>query len=1012
MTTANVPDRLLARLARRLRGRAGPSSGLGPPAIALQQIDIPILYLTETLLVIGANAGLERLIGRDAETVIGAPVADVLPGYDRGMLRSTNPYPVLQVRGRDGTVLPIEIRASPWIGPGDIRYALTLRDVSHEQEAAAKAARLARVYQALSALNAAIRHTEDEAALLALTCRLAVDLGDVAMAWIGIPGAGNGMIRPVARYGSRLAYLDGIRISSRADVAEGQGPTGVAYREGRAVTVGDYGEDESTGPWRERAIACGFRSAGAFPILRRGAPYAVLTVYHGQKDAFDKDTVGVLHDMAAAVSFALDAQDRERQRCSAQQALAGRERHFRAYFEQAAVGMAATSRDKSWLEVNDALCAMLGYTRAELLARTWLDITHPGDRASSLGLLDRLLSGRLDATTCDKRYIHKDGHVVHVHIALRAVRGPDGALDYVVLLVEDITANRHHEDMLGRLARILDESSDEIYMFDARTYRFLFANTGAQRNLGYSIAELRDLTPLDIKPHLSPDDFARLIAPLKSPGGDCVRLESEHRRKDGTVYPIEACLHFSENEEAPAIVAIIQDTTERRRFEAQLRHQATHDALTGLANRAFFYEVVEKAMAYARRQNTLMAVLFVDLDAFKNINDALGHEYGDRLLQAIAKRLMSALRREDWIAREPNLVARQGGDEFTILLQGLTTVEDIIRIAERLLSEIAQPLTVGNSTVHVTASIGITVFPFDDAAIEELLRNADVAMYKAKDGGGNTFAFYDAAMSARIHERREIEEGLRRAIDEDQLVLHYQPQIHIATGRVVGVEALVRWQHPERGLIPPGAFISIAEESRLIVPLGEWVLRSACVQNRLWRARGLGDLKISINLSGRQFKDRNLATTVAGILGETGLDAATSSIELEVTESTLMDDTEVVAETLAAFREMGLRLALDDFGTGYSSLNYLKRFQMDTLKIDQCFVRGIAQSPEDAAITSVIISLGHSLGLTVIAEGVEDLEQLKILRDAGCDEVQGYYYSKPLPAPAFEEWLDARRPAP
>ncbi len=999
--------RLLARLARHMRGCGASSIDDCPVAMALANVDIALLGLTATLRVATANTGAERLLGQDIHELRGTAITAILPGFDREILQSPAPYPALKISTRLRPALAVEVRTSPWNGPGDLRYILTLRDASLEQEIAANAARLACLYQALSALNAAIRHTQDEATLLALTCQLAVDLGGVAMAWIGTVSDASGAIRPVARHGSQVSYLDHIRVSSRPDVAEGRGPVGIAYREGRVVTVGDYRQDGLAGFWQERALAHGFRSVGAFPITRHGAPFAVLTVYHAQENAFDKDMVDVLHDMASAVSFALETRDREQQRRAAQEALIEKERHFRAYFEQAVIGMAATSPEKGWVEVNDAMCAMLGYARHELLTKTWLDLTHPEDRSANLKLLTEIRSGGLDSTTFDKRYIHKAGHVVHVHVALQAVRHADHTLHYVVLLVEDVSARKHHEDMLGRLAKILDESSDEIYMLDARTHHFLFANTGAQRNLGYSIEELRALSPIDIEPSLSQDDFTKLTASLQGAGNDGVRREGEHRRKDGTVYPIEARLHLSLNDDSPVIVAIVQDTSERRRLEARLRHQATHDTLTGLANRVFFHEVLEKAIARARRHHTLMAVLFVDLDAFKDTNDSLGHEYGDHLLREIARRLTSGLRREDWVARPDDLVARQGGDEFTILLQDLASVDDITRVTDRLLGEIARPLSLKETSVHVTASIGITVFPFDDTDSEGLLRNADVAMYKAKEAGGNMYAFYAAAMSAEIKERRTIEEGLRRALEGDQLLLYYQPQIDLRTGAVAGVEALIRWQHPERGLIAPGAFITIAEESGLIVALGEWVLKNACLQSQCWKARGLAGLRIAVNLSARQFKERDLLATVTRILTETGLDPATDLLELEVTETTLMDDMGKAAATLGALRDMGLKIALDDFGTGYSSLNYLKRFRINTLKIDQTFVRDIARNTEGAAIASVIITLGHSLGLTVVAEGVETREQLEILRAAGCDEIQGYYYSEPLPAAAFEEWLAA-----
>ncbi|MHB1513959.1 MAG: bifunctional diguanylate cyclase/phosphodiesterase [Acidiferrobacter sp.] len=977
----------------------------------LNQTHFPLLYLKDDFTVAAINHAAEELLDQSAATLVGQSVATTLPGYDVNTSDLADTRAIVTIAAKDRKdQLVVEVRASRTYGPGAIRFVLLLRDLGRDRDSPTQDARLARSYQALSALNAAIRHARDETQLLTMTCRLAVDLGGFTMAWIGISADGSGEIRPVAQYGSGLAYLDGIRISADPDKIEGRGPVGVAFREGWPVVITDFQGDDSTRAWRDRATDAGLNSSCSLQITRGDAPFAVLSVYHTHKAAFDKDTVGVLRDMTHTVSFALDSLDHERERLAAQEALGDRERHFRAYFEQAAIGMAATSPEGRWIEVNNAMCSMLGYTHDELLTHTCDDVAHPDDWADSLKLLQKLQRGSLDATTCDIRYLHKDGHTIYVHVALRAVRRADRGLDYIVMLLEDVSASKRHEDTLRRLARILDESSDEIYMFDARSYRFLVVNRGAQRNLGYSAEELYALSPLDLNPGLSPEEFARLIGSLGNPDASHTKLEGEHRRKDGTIYSIEARLHLSLTDEVPAVVAIVQDTTERRRLEERLRHQATHDILTGLPNWILLHDVLDKAMANARRQSTLTAIMFIDLDDFKNINDSLGHEYGDRLLQEVAKRLIGALRHEDWVARRDDLVARQGGDEFTVLLQNLSSIDDISRIAERVLTAIAEPLSIQDRTAYMTASIGITVYPFDDTDSDGLLRNADVAMYKAKEAGGGGFTFYAAAMSARISERRTTEDGLRLALERAQFLLYYQPQISLRTNRIVGAEALIRWQHPEHGLVAPNQFIRVAEESGLIVPIGEWVLLTACTQGRIWQERGLQGLRISLNLSGRQFRDRNFIATVDRILNCTGFDPATNALELEVTESTLMDDMTTAAETLAAFRATGLRVALDDFGTGYSSLNYLKRFKIDTLKIDQSFVRGIICNPEDAAIASAIITLGHSLGLTVIAEGVETKDQLELLRKAGCDEAQGYYYSKPLPAPIFEEWLRTYRP--
>jgi len=329
----------------------------------------------------------------------------------------------------------------------------------------------------------------------------------------------------------------------------------------------------------------------------------------------------------------------------------------------------------------------------------------------------------------------------------------------------------------------------------------------------------------------------------------------------------------------------------------------------------------------------------------------------------------------------------------------------IIQIAEKILAAVARPFIVDNHEMHMTASIGITIFPFDDTDIQNLLRNADTAMFRAKESGKNNFQFYTAGMNLRIRERMEIENGLRHALARNELVLHYQPQVDIESGRMIGVEALLRWAHPEKGLIPPDKFIPVAEESGLIVPIGEWVLRTACQQNKAWQDMGLPHIRMAVNLSARQFRQPHLLEVVAKAMQDAGLDPYSDSLELEVTESVIMKDTEGTINTLKKLHDMGLRLSIDDFGTGYSSLSYLKRFPINTLKIDQSFVRDITTDPDDAAIAATIVTLGHSLKLRVIAEGVETAEQLTLLREMKCDEIQGYYFSKPLIATELEQLL-------
>lgn len=474
------------------------------------------------------------------------------------------------------------------------------------------------------------------------------------------------------------------------------------------------------------------------------------------------------------------------------------------------------------------------------------------------------------------------------------------------------------------------------------------------------------------------------------------------RKKDGTEFSAEISLGPMKTESGLLVISAVRDVSERKHFETQILHQATHDSLTGLPNRVLFHDVLTHAMAHTLRIEKLLVVMFLDLDGFKNINDTLGHSYGDMLLKEIALRLKALLRKDD-------IVARQGGDEFTILLQDLSDVQDITQIAEKILAAVSEPVMDKGHEMHVTASMGITVFPFDDIDIEHLLRNADTAMYRAKEAGRNNFQFYTAAMNTLIRERVEIENGLRRALERNELLLHYQPQVDIDSGKIIAVEALVRWAHPEKGLIPPGKFIHIAEESGLIVSIGEWVLRTACKQNKAWQDAGLPHIRMAVNLSARQFRESRMVAVVAKAMEDAGLALHSDNLELELTESMIMHDVEGAIGTLNSLHEMGIRLSLDDFGTGYSSLSYLKRFPINTLKIDQSFIRDITVDSDDAAIAATIIVLGHNLKMRVIAEGVETAGQLALLREMKCDEIQGYYFSKPIPAEELEKLLREER---
>ena len=477
-------------------------------------------------------------------------------------------------------------------------------------------------------------------------------------------------------------------------------------------------------------------------------------------------------------------------------------------------------------------------------------------------------------------------------------------------------------------------------------------------------------------------------------------LTQEYRivRPDGQVRWIEErarAIRSSDNR-VLRFDGIAIDISERKAYEARIEYLADHDTLTDLANRNLLGDRITQAMARARRNSTMLALLFLDLDRFKAVNDSFGHELGDALLLEVSSRLKQ-------VVREGDTVARQGGDEFILLLADIQRPQDVTAVAYKIFEVFSEPFHIEEHELFVTTSIGATIYPDDADDMQTLLRNADTAMYRAKEEHGNAFQFYSREMSIRALERAELESALRRALERKEFELFYQPKVEGSSGRIIGAEALIRWNHPEKGMVSPTRFIPMAEEIGLIVPIGNWVLQTACAQNKAWQDAGLPPISISVNLSARQFRHEGLVESVAHTLQCMGLDAR--HLELELTESIVMSNAELFVQKLRELEDLGVRLSIDDFGTGYSSLSYLKRFPLHHLKIDQSFVRDIATDMDDAAITSTVISLGHSLNLKVIAEGVETEEQVAFLREHHCDEMQGYFFSKPLPADQFVDLL-------
>ncbi|MFC3803532.1 EAL domain-containing protein [Cohnella sp. GCM10012308] len=453
---------------------------------------------------------------------------------------------------------------------------------------------------------------------------------------------------------------------------------------------------------------------------------------------------------------------------------------------------------------------------------------------------------------------------------------------------------------------------------------------------------------------------------------------------------------LDENMQVMGAFAQFRDITERYHTEKQINYLAYHDDLTGLPNRRFFTGHIDDLLRHGVKEDRIFAVMFLDLDSFKKINDTLGHNNGDALLKLVAERLTTCCHAPH------HLVSRMGGDEFTILLQDITDRTEAIQVAEEIIRAFEKPFAVDSYEFYITASIGIAFYPQDGTNVEMLMKNADIALYRMKDDGKNNYNVFKPNPNAGGIERLTLENSIRKALQQGEFVLYYQPQIDMLSGRIIGTEALVRWNHPTLGLLPPAKFIPIAEETGLIVPLGEWVLRTACLQNQVWRERGFAPMSVSVNLSSRQFSKHDLVETIKEILLETRIDP--QYLELEITESMTMN-VDVAIEVLGKLKELGIHLCIDDFGTGYSNLYYLKLFSIDRLKIDRSFVRDIMTDSNDADIVATIIAMAHKLGIDAIAEGVETIEQLDFLRSQNCHDVQGFYYYQPLPAEQIEQLM-------
>jgi len=657
-------------------------------------------------------------------------------------------------------------------------------------------------------------------------------------------------------------------------------------------------------------------------------------------------------------------------------------------FNQSHVVLFQWRNDDNWSVelVSQNVQMLTGYNANAFLSGeiTYAQLIHPDDlqrvhKEVHEGVLNNIRVIRHEPY----RIRHRNGHYLWVEDFTKIKRDRKGNVTHFVGYISDITEERSNRQQLELYGLIFQNASEAILITDAQN-KIITVNPAFERITGYRADEVKGLTPAILKSNKYDREFyEKMWETLHSVGewqGEVV-----NKTKSGDIYIAWLSIRVIRNDAGEIInyLALQTDMTELSTMHREMERLAHYDALTGLPNRVLFEDRMERAIARHRRKQEQFALLYLDLDNFKNINDSLGHGVGDKLLQEVAGRLSRVLRKND-------TVCRQGGDEFLILLEGPRGDADIEAAVKKIVHTVAQPFKIGEHIIHTSFSIGIVRFPQDGEEFAELLQRADLAMYEAKRDGRNTYRFFDKQMLESIQIKHSLATDLRKALQQGEFYLDYQPKLYLKTGKVRGMEALLRWRHPERGVVSPAIFVPIAEENNLIIPMGEWVLNEACAMI----ARLENRYRIAVNISARQFEQKDFVAQIESLLQKYALDP--QNLELELTESILIKNVYESVNTMLALKKLGVKMAIDDFGTGYSSLSYLKRFSADVLKIDRSFIRDLEKDQDDVELTNAIIQLGHTFGMSVVAEGVETADQMTILENFGCDEIQGYYFSKPL----------------
>ncbi|MCB1980000.1 MAG: EAL domain-containing protein [Burkholderiaceae bacterium] len=1000
-----------------------------------------VFALDERLSLLAANEAMERVYGYSREELLSMALPDLWPPGAHRMHRealqsvqdgSRIDHLILQHQRKDGSLIDVEIasRATQFNGL-PARQSMAI-DVTERLAAEREVARMARARHLLSECNEAIVRAASEGQLLDAVCRITVEVGGYRMAWVGLArDDAKKTIDCVAHAGANGGYLESLTLSWDEHSPHGRGPSGVAVRTGRAVVVRDVLQAPDYADLAPRLLARGFHGMVCLPLHDGERSFGILYLYAPQVLDISSHELDLLGELAEDLAFGVLSlrarqQQAEMQAAVVKVAASVSAATGTAFFERLVKNMVqALGAETGCLgrivphagALPERLRTLALVINGELAPNAEYRLSGtPSEQLATQhqfcvtqGLLARFPHSVVVGKTAAEAYVGQQlcdnyGGVIGMLFVLFRQPLQNAAFVQSTLQIFASRASAEIQRLeadahIRRQASLLDQARDAIIVRDL-DHRVTYWNQGAERLYGWSAEEILGQR-VDEWLHQDRSAFDRACEAVQNHGEWTGEMVQRHR--DGRTIDTESrwTLVTGEAGQADSILAINTDIRERKATEREIQRLAFYDALTGLPNRMLLLDRAGHALSTALRQQEGGALLFIDLDNFKTLNDTLGHDQGDLLLEQVARRLETCVRGSD-------TVARLGGDEFVVMLEGLSADPSELAMearaaAEKILAALAQPYQLEACQYRTTPSIGIAPFGQGESTVGDLLKHADLAMYQAKTGGRNTLRFYDPHMQAVVSARAELEADMRTALAQGEFLLHYQPQVR-HDGRLVGVEALARWKHPLRGMVSPADFIPVAEETGLILTLGRWVLHTACHTLAQWQDHPqLRHLSMAVNVSSKQFRSSSFVEDVGRVLAVTG--APAKRLKLELTESVLVDNVEAIIATMEALRRLGVGFSLDDFGTGYSSLSYLKRMPLLQLKIDQSFVRDLLTDPNDAAIVDTIVALSAALGLEVIAEGVETLEQREMLLQAGCMAFQGYLYSRPLDEAALFEML-------